>query len=46
MDGRELGWREWSGWEGYTNGKLDLRLEEGSWMQELQLLPPRCDTLG
>lgn len=37
--------RELSGWEGYTNGKLDLRLE-GSWMQELQLLPPRWETLG
>lgn len=30
LDDRELWLREWSGWEGYTSGKFDFRVEEGS----------------
>lgn len=46
LEDRAEEWRECKGCEGYTRGKPDFIEEEGSWTQDVQLLPPKCAPLG
>lgn len=45
LEDRAEEWRECKGCDGYTKGKPDF-IEDGSWTQDEQLLPPRCAPLG